>query len=104
MKKIGLLGFVIVAAFTLSQSAQGGPRERSEGYYFPSASVYDSLGREQTVHLVQRALTEDGYYVGDHRGNFCFETRVAVRRYQRDNGLPITGKIDDALLKALRLR
>ena len=65
---------------------------------------YDSLGSVATVRQVQRALQEDGYYTGDNRGNFCFETRVAVRRYQRDKGLPITGKIDDALLKSLGLR
>jgi peptidoglycan hydrolase-like protein with peptidoglycan-binding domain len=104
MKKLGLLSFGIVALIGLSQPAQAGPTARNEGYYFPSDATYDSLGRVPTVRLVQRALAEDGYYVGDRRGNFCYETRVAVRRYQRDNGLRITGKIDDTLLRTLRLR
>jgi hypothetical protein len=104
MKKFGLLSFVITTLIGLSQPAHGGPRDRSEGYYYPSNSAYDSLGRVPTVRQVQLALEEDGYYVGDNRGNFCFETRAAVRRYKRDKGLPITGKIDDALLKALGLR
>lgn len=104
MKKIGVFGFMIIALISLSQRAHGGPSDRSEGYYYPSDSTYDSHGRVQTVRQVQRALEEDGYYVGDNHGNFCFETRVAVRRYQRDKELPMTGKIDSALLKALRLQ
>jgi hypothetical protein len=104
MKRFGLFSFVIIALFGLSQPAQAGPSERNEGYYYPADATYDSLGRVPTVRQVQRALEEDGYYVGDNRGNFCFETRAAVRRYQRDKGLAMTGKIDDALLKTLRLR
>jgi hypothetical protein len=42
--------------------------------------------------------------VGDNSGNFCFETRVAIRRYRRDHGLPIIGKIDATLLRTLGFR
>jgi peptidoglycan hydrolase-like protein with peptidoglycan-binding domain len=104
MKRLRSLSFVITALFGLFQSAQAGPSDRNEGYYFPADATYDSLGRVPTVRQVQRALEEDGYYVGDNRGNFCWETRTAVRRYQRDKGLVMTGKIDDTLLKSLRLR
>lgn len=104
MKKLGLLSFVITGLMSLSLPAHGGPSDRSEDYYYPRDSVYDSLGRVETVRQVQLALEEDGYYVGDNRGNFCYETRVAVRRYQRDKGLAITGKIDSTLLKTLGLR
>jgi peptidoglycan hydrolase-like protein with peptidoglycan-binding domain len=104
MKKIGVFGFIIIALIGLSQPAHGGPSDKSESYYYPSDSTYDSLGRVPTVRQVQRALEADGYYVGDNHGNFCFETRVAVRRYQRDKGLAMTGKIDSALLRALGLR
>jgi hypothetical protein len=100
MKKLGLLSFVISALMSLSQPAWG-----SEGYYYyPDDATYDSHGRVATVRRVQLALEEEGYYVGDNHGNFCYETRTAVRRYQRDNGLPMTGKIDSPLLRALDLR
>jgi hypothetical protein len=104
MKKIGLLAFAVTALIGVSQPAHGGPTDRGESYYFPPDSVYDSLGRVPTVRQVQLALAEDGYYVGTDSGNFCYETRVAVRRYQRDKGLAITGKVDTMLLKALGLR
>ena len=103
MKKIGLLAFAVTAFMGLSYSAQGGPSDRGESSPFPPDSVYDSLGRVPTVRQVQRALAEDGYYVGLNTGGYCYETRVAVRRYQRDKGLAITGKVDATLLKALEL-
>lgn len=96
MKKLGLLSFVISVLMGLSQSAWG-----SDGYYYPDNATYDSHGRVPTVRQVQLALEDEGYYVGDNRGNFGYETRAAVRRYQRDFGLPITGKIDTALLRSL---
>jgi peptidoglycan hydrolase-like protein with peptidoglycan-binding domain len=94
----------ITALIGLSQSAGGGPSDRSDDYYYPRDYVYESHGRVPIVRQLQRALEDEGYYVGDNQGNFCFETRRAVRRYQRDKDLPITGKVDTALLKALGLR
>jgi peptidoglycan hydrolase-like protein with peptidoglycan-binding domain len=104
MKKLGLLSFVIIALIGLSQSAQGSSRDWSRHYYYPSDYTYESHGRNPTVRQVQLALEEEGYYVGDNRGNFGYETRKAVRRYKRDRGLPIIGKIDTALLQSLGLR
>ncbi len=104
MKTLGLLSFAVIAVFGLSQPVNGGAPDRNDGYYYPNQSTYDSSGRVTTVRHVQLALREDGYYVGDTGGNFGFETRAAVRRYQRDNGLRISGKIDDTLLRTLRLR
>lgn len=104
MKTLGLLSFVITALIGLSQPANAASSDRSGGHYYPDDATYDSHGRVPTVRHVQLALEEDGYYVGDNRGNFGFETRAAVRRYQRDKGLRISGKIDDTLLRTLRLR
>lgn len=104
MKTLGLLSIAVIAVFGLSQPVNGRAPDRGDGYYYPNRSTYDSSGRVTTVRHVQLALQEDGYYVGDNRGNYCFETRAAVRRYQRDNGLRMSGKIDDTLLRTLRLR
>jgi len=105
MKKLGWLSFIVTVLIGLSQPASGDSRQRSEDYsYYPPDASYDSLGRVRTVRQVQLALEAEGYYVGDNRGNFCFETRMAVRRYKRDRGLPIIGKIDTALLESLGLR
>lgn len=102
MKTLGLLSIVMIAVLGLSQPASGAVPDSA--YEYPDQSFYDSCGRVPTVRQVQRALQEDGYYTGDNRGNYCVETRMAVRRYQRDMGLAITGRIDDTLLRTLRLR
>ena len=52
---------------------------------------------------VQSALAELGYYRGAIDGVIGNGTRNAIRRFQRDNGLPITGRLDARLLGTLRV-
>jgi len=68
-------------------------------YYRPSRAAYSN---ELAVD-VQRALRRDGYYYGDIDGDIGPESRAAIREYQRDRGLSATGRIDTALLRALRI-
>jgi peptidoglycan hydrolase-like protein with peptidoglycan-binding domain len=100
MKKLILSG-LLVALLGIIAPAQAGPRTIGENVFYPENYAYDSAGRSLIVRKVQLALEEDGYYVGDHSGEFGFETRQAVRRYRRDHGLPIVGKIDEDLLRTL---
>jgi peptidoglycan hydrolase-like protein with peptidoglycan-binding domain len=100
MKKL-ILSSLVVIALTAIEPVQAGRRSTDDGSYFPANATYDSHGRNRIVRKVQRALREDGYYVGDTEGNFCQETRIAVRRYRRDHGLPIVGKIDEEFLRTL---
>ena len=67
----------------------------------PDQSSYSGDAR---VSDVQTALAREGYYDGAVDGDFGPATRNALRRYQRDNGLPVTGNIDRAVIQALRLR
>ena len=103
MNKLIFPGLVALLLFTLAPFASAGRRELNEGFY-PDNAAYESTGRNEIVRKVQLALEEDGYWVGDHSGEFGFETRAAVRRYRRDHGLPITGKIDATLLRTLGFR
>jgi len=72
--------------------------------YIPAEATYNSVGRDATVRAVQRALERHGYYVALHTGEFGFDTRRAVRRYRRDHGLRVIGKIDHELLRSLGIR
>ena len=56
------------------------------------------------VSDVQSALAREGYYDGPIDGNLGDATRKALRRYQRDHGLEVTGGISSGVIKALRLR
>lgn len=74
-----------------------------------SSSRYDypsSYARGYSDDLavdVQRALRRQGYYYGDIDGDIGPESRAAIREYQRDRGLPTTGRIDNSLLRSLRI-
>jgi hypothetical protein len=56
------------------------------------------------VGNVQSALAREGYYDGAIDGRLGPATEKALRRYQRDHGLPVTGGISRAVIEALQLR
>jgi Putative peptidoglycan-binding domain-containing protein len=53
--------------------------------------------------LVQSALDKRGYYRGPIDGVIGAGSRRAIRSFQTDQGLPVTGSIDRKLIKALRI-
>jgi peptidoglycan hydrolase-like protein with peptidoglycan-binding domain len=58
---------------------------------------------EATPVAVQRRLAHLGYYHGAIDGEIGPHSRRAIRRYQADHGLPVTGEIDRPLLRSLGL-
>ena len=52
---------------------------------------------------VQRALARRGYYHGEIDGDIGAGTRAAIRKYQYDRHLEVTGRIDRSLLRSLDL-
>jgi hypothetical protein len=52
---------------------------------------------------VQRELKRRGYYYGSIDGVIGNGSRAAIRAYQRDQRMAITGRIDSALLRSLRI-
>jgi peptidoglycan hydrolase-like protein with peptidoglycan-binding domain len=52
---------------------------------------------------VQQALQAKGYRPGIADGKLGPRTRAAIRRYQQDYGLPVTGEVSLALVNHLRL-
>jgi len=51
-------------------------------------------GDEDRVREVQRVLQQKGYYSGPIDGIVGPKTRSGVREFQRDEELPVTGKVD----------
>lgn len=78
-------------------------------YYGPSVSLninrsYSPRYSESSDDLavdVQRELRRRGYYRGSIDGDVGPGTRNAISHYQSDRGLPVTGRIDRNLLRAL---
>ena len=53
------------------------------------------------VLTVQKALNREGYNAGKPDGKYGRKTAAAISQYQREWGLPITGKITDELITGL---
>jgi hypothetical protein len=75
------------------------------GYYGPRTTVYasSSINDDATVAAVQRRLARGGYYHGSIDGVIGPATRIAIRSFERNNGLPIDGVIDPQLLRTMGL-
>ncbi|HMJ06016.1 MAG TPA: peptidoglycan-binding domain-containing protein [Chthoniobacterales bacterium] len=80
------------------------------GYPFWGASAnfyyndYDRPARGESIAVeIQRELAQAGYYHGAIDGVIGNGTRQAIRAYERANGLPVDGRIDDGLLDSMGL-
>jgi hypothetical protein len=80
--------------------------------YDPANSYYDydgpiytygNLLPDQVIANVQAALQDVGYYFGAVTGSLSVETRAALLNFQRDQGLIVTGAIDEPTVEALGL-
>jgi Putative peptidoglycan binding domain len=65
--------------------------------------TYGNLLPDEVIANVQLALQEAGYYGGPITGSLGVETRAALANYQRDQGLLITGAIDEPTIESLGL-
>jgi hypothetical protein len=65
--------------------------------------TYGNLLPDEVIANVQVALQDAGYYGGPITGSLNVETRAALANYQRDQGLLITGAIDQPTIESLGL-
>ena len=63
-----------------------------------------NLRSRDTIRWVQASLQQLGYDAGKVDGAVGRRTAVAIKKYEKDNGLPITGKMSAALVDSLRKR
>ena len=70
----------------------------------PRQPVNDGGGKDVSLAArVQQQLATAGYYRGEIDGIVGDGTRRAIRSYERANGLPVDGRIDDQLLVTMGL-
>jgi len=84
--------------FATRAEAPPPPPSRSERPVEPPSNARGGL-----VLDVQRELSVRGYYRSSLDGVSGPGTRSAVRAFQRDAGLPVTGIVDERLLAELRI-
>jgi hypothetical protein len=63
--------------------------------------AYNDQDPGQIIASVQQELQRLGYYQGELDGTYGPMTRRALLEFQRQNGLPVTGEIDEATLGSL---
>jgi len=81
-----------------------GAQPQEQVYTAPADSNQSDYAVDSQVSNVQSALAREGYYDGAIDGKLGPGTRNALRRYQRDRGLEVTGGITHGVTQALRLR
>lgn len=70
------------------------------GHHYSDHVYHESRSLEADV---QSALKHHGYYYGPVDGDIGPGSRSAIRSYQADNGLAITGRINSSLIHSLGL-
>jgi len=63
----------------------------------------ESVAQQARVRQAQTRLQEAGFAPGDIDGVLGPQTRTALRQYQAKHGLPKTGDLDEATLRALKV-
>ena len=59
------------------------------------------ITRQEMIAKIQALLTQRGYNPGSADGKMGPQTKNAIRAFQKDAGLPVTGEVDTSLLSAL---
>ena len=93
-------------------AAQAGPDSQDQPNATPAqpaspdakaASGAASNGPDSLIEAVQAELARRGYFAGKVNAMYGPTTREALRRFQTDEGLAATGRINEATLHALEL-
>lgn len=79
-------------------------RPAARGKRAPNARAPGAIAsrkNDPTILRAQEALNRSGYRVGIPDGRTGAQTLLALKRFQADRSLPVTGKLDDITLAAL---
>ena len=80
----------------------GGEEKTETGTKSETAAVPKPKATPPNVYEVQKLLDEQGYDPGAVDGSFGDRTARAIRSYQQNNGMTVTGKVSQDLLDRLR--
>jgi photosystem II stability/assembly factor-like uncharacterized protein len=83
--------------------AQNSKKKRATRGKKPSVQSRTAISRrvDETVRKAQEVLIASGYRLGVPDGRAGTQTIAALRRFQADRHLPVTGKLDDITLAAM---
>lgn len=95
-----------VCPYTSSKSSNTSSYRSSESSKKVSYSSNSSYAQMDSslVKKVQKALNKRGYSCGTPDGKMGNKTRNALKKFQKDNGLTVDGKIGTQVKKALNIK
>jgi peptidoglycan hydrolase-like protein with peptidoglycan-binding domain len=67
-----------------------------------TATTHHAAWTKDQIKEAQEGLTKAGLYKGKASGIFNADTRKALREYQKQNKLPVTGRLSDSVLAKLK--
>jgi peptidoglycan hydrolase-like protein with peptidoglycan-binding domain len=66
-------------------------------------SVSKEMPNQDRISQVQKALKDKGYKVSEMNGKLSTETKAALKKFQKDNGLEATGRLNQETIVAMGL-
>ncbi len=76
-------------SFVAPDAWQGAPEETA------------AIDMQKAVRNIQLILTKNGYDAGPADGVMGARTKQAIKAFQKDNGMTVTGEVDETLVRAL---
>lgn len=83
------------------QSSRSSGAMGRTGQSYGAQSSYQGRGHMQRIKEAQRVLKQDGLYKGGIDGKVGPETKTAVKKFQRQNGLRQTAQLDSRTMNKL---
>ena len=92
-----------IGAPSVSSTPAKKPRSSRRGRAAASTASTTAKRSDDTVRRAQEALNAAGYDVGTPDGAAGTRTVAAIRQFQTEKGIPVSGKLDEDTLTALGL-
>ena len=93
-------GMMVERAFTVEPREIAGPRRESES---PRRETLQGITSVESIRAAQMMLRDLGHYEGAIDGRMSFATRNAIRQFQRERSLSVTGELDERTGRELGL-
>jgi peptidoglycan hydrolase-like protein with peptidoglycan-binding domain len=88
-------------------AASPAPAVHAKGDSSKTSTMSKSASKSMTwttdqIKEAQEGLAKAGFYKGKPTGQFNADTRRALKKYQKQNKLPVTGRLDNEVLNKLK--
>ena len=112
LRSLALASALVVASLSasaLSAQTSAAPSKPSPSATSHAPAVHAKVDSSKSmtwttdqIKEAQEGLAKAGFYKGKPTGQFNADTRKALKRYQKQNKLPVTGRLDNEVLNKLK--